>query len=204
LKEQNLVLVVDESFSMIETNDDYVSRIDFLICQMQNVIAKLKEDQSFNIVAFSDNYCPLSVAGLVPATRENKIKAIKFIRTLNPDGDTYMEKALDAGYKLLASGASDQVKGLYLLSDGQPTNPSATNDVVHKYATLYPKTKLSTTFFGYPDEDQSFMTSLAKKGNDGVTRFVSVQNSCALTNDVIQLVPEATPIDVNQLRAQCQ
>ena len=84
----------------------------------------------FNIVAF--NHAVLQwQPKMVPATDANKELACEWIRDMAPTGSTFIEGALQVGFKIAGMGAYDKaypgvgVDTIILLSDGAPTDNSA-------------------------------------------------------------------------------
>lgn len=80
-------------------------------------IASLDDNDTFNIVAFNIAPRPLAEAPL-PATAENRQRAIEFLNGLQGRGSTDIAGALDYSLRMQVPGARNAI---VLLSDGQAT-----------------------------------------------------------------------------------
>ncbi len=117
-----VVFVVDMSGSM---NDG--RRFDRAVDELIRSLNALQPNQKFFIFFFNGVTYPMfdqRSAKLMPATPGTRTKAIKWIKTLQPDGDTAPEDALERALKL-----KPQV--VYFLTDGEI--PETTRDTAKKF-----------------------------------------------------------------------
>lgn len=116
-----VIIVVDVSGSMqVRALDGQGERA---LTRLQAVQAELvhlieekldeKRDQ-FNLIAFSSEVRPWKKK-LVPATRANKEAALRFVRALEPDGETNISDALELAFQ------DKDADTIHFLTDGTPT-----------------------------------------------------------------------------------
>ena len=105
---RHVVYVLDVSGSM-------TSRIDKAESELRHALAGLQPDETFNVVAFSDEARAFD-PDMAPATPERKDRADQFLGGLRVDGATNLEAAMRLA--LSRSGVNEVV----LLTDGVPTN----------------------------------------------------------------------------------
>jgi hypothetical protein len=108
---RSFVFVVDLSGSM-QTN----RRFDRLVNELSATIQTLEASQQFSVVFFNDHPLPLfsprPSQGLIAATKVNKQRAIRWIRSRRPDGLTNPDLALEMALAM-RPGA------VYFLTDGE-------------------------------------------------------------------------------------
>lgn len=88
-----VVFVLDRSGSMKEMIG-VRSRAQELKKEIFRSIHALEENMAFNVIFFSDDSIEIDSRGLRPATRENKLEVIRWIRGMRFEGDTFPEESL--------------------------------------------------------------------------------------------------------------
>lgn len=99
------------------------SRLDLARYQTINLIAQLQPEQSFELILFSTKVKPW-MGRLVPATSNNKQKAIHLLENLIPEDKTNTWGAITAAFDLLDNERKSYGKGpdtMYLVTDGAPS-----------------------------------------------------------------------------------
>jgi len=111
---KSFVFVLDRSTSMNKAHQlsDGLSRFQRLKMELIGFIDKLKPDQTFFVVFFNDKMFPMPAEGLVPATRENKQKYLKWIASANAEGGTDPRLPIRLAMQL-------EPEMIYFLSDGE-------------------------------------------------------------------------------------
>ncbi|MEM7232369.1 MAG: VWA domain-containing protein [Planctomycetota bacterium] len=119
----NLIFIIDTSFSMVkyDLNDEYkgnkpsldLRRIRRAQRQLVTALRSLPTEAYFNVVGFSNKVIPFKKK-MCKATRSNVENAIRYIKTMKPNGDTHTQEALDRAF------ADPNVDTIVLLSDGIP------------------------------------------------------------------------------------
>ena len=116
LRSDRLVFVIDISGSM-----EHEDRIGRAKAQLEQAIGALVPTARFTVVAFSSG-CRLWEKALVPATPQQRQRAIEFVRGLQPTGNTLTLGAMKAAFELEGADA------IVLLSDGFPTETNHTTN----------------------------------------------------------------------------
>lgn len=153
-----VVFVVDMSGSM---NDG--RRFDRAVDELNRSLNALVPSQKFFVFFFNGVTFPMlnqHSAKLTAATPGNRNKVLKWIKTLQPDGDTAPEDALERALKL-----KPQV--IYFLTDGEI--PPTTRDTAAKFNREH-KTVIHTIAF-VTEEGAEMLRGIAKD-NRGKYRFV--------------------------------
>ncbi len=109
----HVVFVIDRSGSMIDT-------FDFVRNAMGRSISRLKEVQDFHIIMFAAGP-PIEFGQrrLVPATREYKLQAARFLKKIHTRGRTNPIPALLRAFDVLDKSNKRPGKLIYLLTDGE-------------------------------------------------------------------------------------
>lgn len=121
------VFLVDLSGSMGDKYGD-ITRFKAVLGELTNAIQSLREEDSFDIVAYSgyysemDHYTNSLWGKLYSATESNKIAAIEWLSRLSPDGGTPTYDALFHVYMTYPSS----VENLILVTDGLPNTGTDT------------------------------------------------------------------------------
>jgi hypothetical protein len=164
-----IAYVCDASGSMGE-------KMPILLAELEKSIGVLKPIQSFNVIFFNVERRAADDRGLIPATTDNKSKAVAFCARIAPVGKTDPLPALELAFR---QGA----QLIYLLTDGDFTDPdnAAVRDRL-KRLNAQRKVKVNTiAFVGTRNEaDRSatfaeFLRVLAKE-NGGVSRVVATED----------------------------
>lgn len=158
LRSDRLVFVIDISGSM-EAED----RIGRAKTQLAQAIDALVPTARFTVVAFSSG-CRLWERALVPATPQNRQKAVEFVRGLTPTGNTLTLGAMKAAFELEGADA------IVLLSDGFPTEtnhttnqPMQNDEVLAEIAGLNRFKRWRIDTFGFASSQMGdFMQRLAE------------------------------------------
>jgi hypothetical protein len=153
-----VVFVVDMSGSM---NDG--RRFDRAVDELIRSLNSMVPQQKFFVYFFNAVTFPMlgqHSAKLTAATPGNRTKVIKWIKTLQPDGDTAPEDALERALKL-----KPQV--IYFLTDGEI--PATTRDTVARYNREH---KIVVHTIAFVTEEGAEQLRGIAKDNKGKYRFV--------------------------------
>ncbi|HEX4147404.1 MAG TPA: VWA domain-containing protein [Pirellulales bacterium] len=104
---EDFVFVVDISGSMSEGG-----RFRRAKAELKRSLDGLASSQRFYIIFFNNDAIPLPGPGLVNATAQNARDAMRWVNSIQPDGDTYPLSALMMALRL-------EPDAIFLLSDGQ-------------------------------------------------------------------------------------
>ncbi len=118
---ETVVFVVDMSGSM------QGHRFDRALEELTRSLNKLQSTQKFFVFFFNNQTYPLfdqHNPKLLPATAGTRARALKWLKSLHPDGGTFPEDAIERALKL-----KPQV--IYFLTDGEI--PETTRDVAQKW-----------------------------------------------------------------------
>ncbi|OHD54873.1 MAG: hypothetical protein A2Y33_15980 [Spirochaetes bacterium GWF1_51_8] len=121
VKNSPAVFVIDFSGSMtvkFDTGGGSVTRLDYVLSELENAITNLPSTVNFNIIAFHTEvyaWYPLPQ----PATPENIKNAVKFAKSVGTEGGTAIYDALKWAY-------TQKPKAIYFLTDGIPTHGEKT------------------------------------------------------------------------------
>ncbi|HUQ69949.1 MAG TPA: VWA domain-containing protein [Planctomycetaceae bacterium] len=111
---KRVLFVVDMSGSMKSTVEGK-TRLEALQDELTNAIKALPEDSLFGVIAFNDRVQPWAIQPK-PATSDNKAAAIQAVWSLNAQGGTAVNDALE-----VALGYNGYLEQILLLTDGRPT-----------------------------------------------------------------------------------
>ncbi|GIQ81589.1 hypothetical protein KIPB_002567 [Kipferlia bialata] len=130
----------------------------------------LGEDDYVSVVGFGTR---VTVA-LTPtrATKEGREKATEMIETLDTYGTTALGDGLKAALDLCLKGPRDVVRQICVLTDGEPNEDDAADDVLTEYHDTHPESKgyrIDTFAFGFYSVDSSLLTDLAVRGSGQYT-----------------------------------
>jgi hypothetical protein len=155
---ETVVFIVDMSGSM---NDG--RRFDRAVDELIRTLNSLVPTQKFFVFFYNGVTYPMldmRSAKLMAATPGNRTKVVKWIKTLEPNGDTAPEEAIERALKL-----KPQV--IYFLTDGEI--PDTTRDTAKKFNHDH-KTVIHTIAF-VTEEGAAILRGIAKD-NRGKYRFV--------------------------------
>jgi hypothetical protein len=155
---ESVVFIVDMSGSMNEGH-----RFDRATQELTRSLNALEPSQKFYIFFYNGLTRPLfdqRVNKLLPATTATRAKAIKWIKTIRPDGDTFPEDAIERALKM-----KPQV--VFFLTDGEI--PDTCRDTAKKWNTEH-KTVIHTIAFEY-EGGAEILRGIAAD-NKGKFRFV--------------------------------
>lgn len=157
---RSFVFVVDLSGSM-QTNH----RFDRLVNELTATIQTLEAEQQFSVVFFNDHPLPLFAPrphqGLLPATKANKQRAIRWIRSRRPDGLTNPDLALEMALAM-RPGA------VYFLTDGEIVGGEVLNSRLARWNTT--GVPIHTLAFESREGEET-LTRIAEQSG-GTYRFV--------------------------------
>jgi hypothetical protein len=153
-----VVFVVDMSGSMLDEH-----RFNRAVVELVRALGGLAPTQKFFVFFFNATTHPMLDMGsaqLLPATPDNQMKVVKWIKKLEPDADTNPEDALERALKL-------QPQVIYFLTDGEipPTTPDTVKKLNHAH-----KTVIHTIAFG--TEEGADMLKAIARNNGGKYQFV--------------------------------
>lgn len=114
----DIVFVIDRSGSMLDN-------MDAIKAELILSISRLKENQSFHVIFF-DSGAPIEMkpVGLKPACKDNKIKAVNFIKGISPEGNTDPAKGIKRALDLLTESERPE-KVIFLLTDAEFDDPNS-------------------------------------------------------------------------------
>lgn len=131
ITEKVAAFIIDISGSMdytFKANGETISRLKFVKAQLTKTLAdQLKPYQKFNVIIFGNSASQWK-SDYVDATAENVQAAIAYINKLTTNGATNISSGLD-----LAFNTKQDLRGIYLLSDGVPNSGIQTVDGIKKY-----------------------------------------------------------------------
>lgn len=104
-----------ELFAVPPPNPKRYTKLDRVKNELVRAIRGLQDSDRFQIITFA-NGTTVAFDGLVPATREHRRTAEKFILQLKAGGETALQPALE-----IALGGTTDADTLFLLTDGEPT-----------------------------------------------------------------------------------
>lgn len=163
---KDLVFIVDRSGSMEEGGKLGQAKAALAYC-----VRKLGAADRFGIVDFGTD-TNLFESALLPATEDNKARALRHIDRLESAGGTNIEAALEEGLKLLAP-ASGRVPMVFFMTDGLPTVGQTQMEALLRQASERNR-GLSARLFGFgvgDDVNTLFLDKLAE-ANRGARDYV--------------------------------
>lgn len=155
---KTFVYIVDMSFSMEG------SRFKRAIRELMDSIQKLKPEQQFYVFFFNDQtypmFYPRAAKGLIPATKSNKDRALKWIRTREPGGMTNPMLSVQ-------NALSMKPDVIFLLTDGEVERPADLREMILKH-------NLGSTIhtIAFENEDGAVTLESIATENKGKFRFV--------------------------------
>jgi Ca-activated chloride channel family protein len=111
---KDVVFVVDRSGSMEESGKMDQARAAISYC-----VKRLSPRDRFGIVDFATDWNELE-ARLLPATEDNKARALRYVERIEAAGGTNIEAGLNEGLRLLPP-SDGRVPLLFFMTDGLPT-----------------------------------------------------------------------------------
>ena len=100
-----------------ENLPNYYRRMERLIRQVVVAVRNFDENVKFNLIAFSTDARAWKPKALVTANQKNKDEAVKWLESLNPNGATCADKALQLAFEQLHEADS-----IVFVTDGAPTD----------------------------------------------------------------------------------
>ena len=198
---RRLVLTLDRSGSM---GGD---KIDQARNALIYVLKRLRPQDQFNVLTFSDSVDKFSDAGLLPATPANITRALAFVRDIRAEGSTNIDEALQATLKQFPTADDGRSNMTIFLTDGLPTVGETNQNKITEAARLLSRPRHVRLFdfgVGY-DVDVPFLDRLAEanRGDSDyvrpeedieakVSRFYEKVASPVLTDLHLQLAGAAT------------
>lgn len=135
--------------------------------ELRKVVESLPEDKSFNVIAYSSQLKPWQDR-LMPATRNNRNKAVAFIDSLKAQGITLTDYALEMAFQ------DPIVDTVYLITDGAPTHrgsmgpglptdaPMLMAEIIRRLKVLNYRRGVQIFTLGFPGSEESFMKTIAR------------------------------------------
>lgn len=161
-----VVYVIDRSGSMINT-------FDYLRREMLASISRLKDSQDFHVIFYARGTPTENPPKqLIPANRDNRIMAAKFLGTIVPESQTDPLPALKRAFDVL-QGARKTGKLVYLLSDGLfPDNSAVLRLIAERNPEGSGQAMICTFLYGdRTREAEEVMQKIAKE-NKGRYKYV--------------------------------
>ena len=172
----NFIYVIDCSGSMIDTFDK-------LRYEMLRSIGRHRWEktegrtvhQSFHVILFTDGR-PMEAAPrrLVPATRQYKQAAAKFLEDVRPERQTDPIPALKRAFEVLRK-APPGPSVIYLLTDGEFPDPQAVHRFLAAADTGRP-VQIHTTLYGFRDAEGAETLQTIAKDHHGQFTFVPYED----------------------------
>jgi len=159
INSRRLMFIIDHSGSMRKYAGG-MSRLDRAKHELIRAIEELSPDVEFAI-AFFEARVRVWQDALMPATEDNKRRAIAFVRRLQCGDSTNTHAALRRALEF-----NDQLEAVFLLSDGRPTSgelvaPAAiVADILHR--NRFRHLKLNTIGIAVGGPTEHFLQSLAE------------------------------------------
>ena len=162
------LFLLDVSGSMASSGNEGKSRIDLVKQEMEKTLSskykdaqKRKSRDRFRIVCFSSSFSffPDQNLGAYKFSSLREMSAaIDFIKQLSPSGSTNMKQAWDLIIPILQR---EEIKSVYFLSDGDPTDCTPENLLAQLKAEV-PKLTIHTISMG---QASALLQSIAKQHN---------------------------------------
>lgn len=122
---REVVFVIDNSGSMSGPSIEQARQ------SLALAISRLGNNDRFNVIRFDDTMTDF-FQGLVPATGDNREKAIAYVRGLSADGGTEMLPALKAALRNQGPKAPDALRQVVFLTDGAIGNEAQLFDEISR------------------------------------------------------------------------
>ncbi len=138
--------------------------------ELVRMISSLPRNFRFNVISFSDGFNLLS-KGLQPATPDVKRRAISFVRKLEPSGETWTDRALEAAFD------NSGVRTIVVLSDGMPfrkQDPIVVPDLMAWVDTRNRFENVEIHAIGFPSNSikvRGFLRELARQNRGKYTEI---------------------------------
>jgi hypothetical protein len=156
---KSFVYVVDCSGSM------YGHRFDRAKRELVVSINKLKPEQKFYVYFFNDRTFPLfdpkPASGMLPATKDNRDRASRWIRTRQPESTTNPTLALKQALEM-------KPEVIFLLTDGELDEPAEVRQMIQKNN----KSNVVIHTIAFDNEEATATLEAIAKENNGTFRFV--------------------------------
>ncbi|MEM7166836.1 MAG: VWA domain-containing protein [Planctomycetota bacterium] len=167
---KKVVFVIDTSKSMEKIDKTAreegskgggISRMERAKRELIQVILELRDDVQFNIVSFNTVVTVWKDGKLVKATKSNKERAIKFIRSWQPNKYTNTQGALMRAFEV------EDADTIFLLSDGSPTDLEEgevieTDPIIEAVKKVNRFRRVTIHTLGFRGANVGFMKKLAR------------------------------------------
>ncbi|SMC61233.1 marine proteobacterial sortase target protein [Rhizobium sp. RU36D] len=120
---REVVFVIDNSGSMAGASIEQARK------SLALAISRLKPTDRFSVIRFDDTMTDF-FGGLVPATGDNREKAVAYVNGLTADGGTEMLPALLSALRTQGPKAPDALRQIVFLTDGAIGNESQLFDAI--------------------------------------------------------------------------
>lgn len=163
---KDIVFIVDRSGSMEDGAKMEQARRALSYC-----VRKLGPGDRFGIVDFATD-ANLFERRLVPATKDNKARAVRYVRGLEAAGGTNIEAALGEGIALV-DGRSGRMSMVFFLTDGLPTVGRTDVEGLLRMASEKNKALRTRLFsFGVGDDVNTLFLDKLAEMNRGARDYV--------------------------------
>lgn len=165
---KDMVFIVDRSGSMGEDGKMDQARSALAYC-----LKRLSPQDRFGIVDFATDFSAFE-SRLMPATPENRERALRYVERLDAAGGTNIEAGLAEGLKLLASPKEGSVPMVFFLTDGLPTvGANDVNVLLKRASDINVRIKARVFSFGVGSDVNTLLLDKLAALNRGARDYVA-------------------------------
>ena len=148
------------------------TRLDIVKHLLCVIVAILKDKDNLSIITFSKQ--PEILFELTRMSKQNKILALNYIKSIKTNCNKYISPALTAAYAEIKKAPENHIKSIILLTDGHDT--AGDDMVLHMFDRIQKPEKTQLNTFGFSNEiKSSCLEKLAKQGG-GIFCFIPDQS----------------------------
>lgn len=170
---KDVVLVLDTSGSMSGEKIQQAKEA------MKFIINRLRPEDRFGLMQFNTDVSMFQPE-MLPASAEQKRKALAYVDTLNADGSTNIEAALKSGFSLLKGHDAKRPAYLIFLTDGEPTVGVTDTEGLVKVADQANTEQVRLFNFGVGYNLNAILLGKLADKNHGTTTFVEPNENLEL------------------------
>jgi len=161
---KDIIFVLDRSGSMGGV------KIEQLKDAFEEIVGQLHGEDRFNIITFSSETDHWK-DGIVPANADNKEASIHYIRSIDPQGSTNIDHALNGGLGMF-TGDAETVPIIVFLTDGLPTTGETNPDTIRQNILYANQEEVSIYSLGFgEDVDFDFLSALGLENRGFAVRI---------------------------------
>lgn len=170
---KDIVLAIDTSGSM---GGDKIKQAKEAL---KFIINRLRPEDRFGLLQFNTDVSLLN-PGMVPASAEQKRKALAYVEDLQADGSTNIEAALKDGFSLLKGHDAKRPAYVIFLTDGEPTVGVTDTEGLVKVAEQANAEEARLFNFGVGYNLNAVLLGKLADHNHGTTTFVEPNENLEL------------------------